>query len=321
MNSDMSLHMTYAGGLYDRTIGLQNGDIRPAGIDLEFLHRPLEEVFARMLTLEYSASEFSFATYVVARDQQGPDMIAIPVFPSRHFRLSCVYVPTESPLKTLDDLKGRRVGLTEYQMTAFVWLRGIMEEQLGVSSESINWVTARQERLAIDIPKGTSVEIFGGSGGLIGALRNGEIDALMATKMPDGVRTGDVRRLLPDSRSQEVGYWSRTHLFPIMHCVVIGGNLYRANPWIARSLFDAFLEAKDKAIKALDDTVALPVSLPWLVEEVEATRTLMGADFWPYGFKQNREPVETLARYAHQQGLTKTRLAPEELFASELLTT
>jgi 4,5-dihydroxyphthalate decarboxylase len=316
----MVLSITYAGGQYDRTRGLWTGSIVPEGVAVRYEALPVEEIFLRMLTsMEFDAAEMSLASYAIARDQGTHDLVAIPVFPSRSFRLSCIYVREDSPLERLADLRGRRVAMPEYQMTAAVWQRGILQEQYGVPADSVHWVTGRPEKLPIHPP--VRLEQYTGPGGLPGALADGKVDALMAARMPGPfARKAGLRRLLRESRAEEEAYFRRTGHFPIMHTVVLRGELYRANPWIGRALYDAFVRAKVDALQALYDTTSLHATLPWLVEELEAVRDLMGDDYWPYGFQACRGTVDTLLRYLFEQGLTDRRLRPEELFVPDLLT-
>ncbi len=317
----MPLSLTYAGGLYDRTMALRTGEIVPEGVRLEYLTLPVEDVFWRMMRYqEYDLSEMSLASYAIAHERGEPDFMAIPVFPSRHFRLSNIYVRADSPLSALSELRGKRIGMPEYQMTAAVWLRGILAEHHGIPTESVEWRTGRPERLAIALPPNVSVSSYAGPGGLEGALLAGEIDALMAARMPEGfARSGTLRRLLPDSREAEVAYYRATGLFPIMHTVVLKGALYRDHPWVARSISEAFERAKQQAFDAMYDSTALRYSLPWLTEEIEATRAVLGDDFWPYGLAANRENVDTLLRYLFEQGLTRTLLRADTLFAPNVI--
>lgn len=317
----MALSLTYAGGLYDRTLALKTGEIQPEGMCLEYLTLPVEDVFWRMMRYqEYDLSEMSLASYAIAHERGEPDLIAIPVFPSRHFRLSCIYVRPDSPLRSLGELRGKRVGVPEYQMTAAVWLRGMLAEHYSVPVESVQWITGRPERLPIVLPETVSVKPHAGPGNLADALRAGEIDALMAARLPEDFAHGTgMRRLLPDSRMAEVEYYKKTGLFPIMHTVAIQGGLYRQHPWIARSLYEAFCRAKQQAIDLMYETTSLRCALPWLVEELEETRRLLGNDFWPYGLDSNWGTLDTLLRYLFEQGLTRTRLQPEALFAKNVL--
>lgn len=317
----MPLLLTYAGGRYDRTDALRTREVRPNGVDLHYLALPVEAVFYRMLGhLEFDASEMSLASYAIALDRGTHDLVALPIFPSRSFRLSCIYVREDSPLTALSDLRGRRVGLPEYQMTAAVWQRGMLAEHFGVPLDAVQWVTARPEKVPIPLP--SNVERYGGQGSLEEALLNGAIDALMAARMPEAYRRRQgLRRLLADSRALEQAYFHQTGLFPIMHTVVVKGELYRRHPWLGSALMTAFCAAKQQALDSLYDTTALTCTLPWLVEELEATRQLMGNDFWADGFRAGRHNADTLLRYLHEQGLTGRRLQPEDLFAPNLLDT
>lgn len=317
----MPLSLTYAGGGYDRTLALYTGEIQPQGVQLEYLVLPVEDVFWRMMRYqEYDLSEMSLASYAIAHERGEPDFMAIPVFPSRHFRLSNIYVRRDSPLSALSELRGKRVGVPEYQMTAAVWVRGILAEHHGTPPDTIEWRTGRPERLDIALPANVSVRPYERPGGLEGALLAGDIDALISARMPEGfARTGALRHLLPDSRRAEIAYYEETGLFPIMHTVVLKGALYRQHPWVARSIYEAFCRAKQQAFDAMYDSTALRYSLPWLTEEIEATRAVLGDDFWPYGLAPNRNNIDTLLRYLSEQGLTSTRLRADTLFAPNVI--
>ena len=322
------LHLTLACWNYDRTRGLADGTVRPEGIDLEYLGLDVEETFFRMLRhREFDAAEMSLSSYTVTLGRDAPPFIAIPVFPSRLFRHSCIFVSQKSGIREPRELAGRRIGVPEYQMTAPVWIRGILQDEYGVAPASVQYLTGgveepgRSEKIALDLPAAIRIAPIGATQTLAQMLADGEIDALYTARTPStfASRPGTVRRLFPDYVAAERDYFRRTKIFPIMHTVVIRRDLYRANPWVAQSLHKAFVEAKRRARADLEHTHALASMLPWQVAHVEEARRELGDDWWPYGFAPNRAVLDTFLRYHNEQGLSKRRLAPEDLFAPETL--
>jgi 4,5-dihydroxyphthalate decarboxylase len=321
-------HLTLACWNYDRTRGLMDGRIQADGIELNYLNLPVEETFFRMLRhREFDAAEMSLSSYVLSLSRPDPPFIAIPVFPSRCFRHSGIFVNAASGIRVPRDLVGRKIGTPEYQMTASVWIRGILAEFHGVPVDSVTYYTGgeeepgRPEKLPLDLPPGIRVIRIGGSDTLSAMLATGEIDALHTARTPSSFTSGDgrVRRLFPDFAAVERDYYRQTRIFPIMHTVVIRRDVYAGDRWIAQSLCKAFLAARQEAYSDLHQTAALKTMLPWLVSHVEDVTGLMGDDFWPYGLDPNRDTLATFLRYSHEQGLAKRRWDPEELFAPEAL--
>jgi len=311
---------------YDRVRPLMDGTVRPDGINLNFQPLVVEETFFRMLRhQEFDAAELSMSSYIVSLAKPERPFIAIPVFPSRFFRHSCIYVNADSGIETPHDLIGKRVGSPEYQMTAPVWIRGILAEHYGVPPDRVTHVTGgeeqpgRTEKLPIQLPPNFRVERLTGDQTLAAMLRDGGIDALVTARKPstyDGVR---VRRLFVDYQQVEQAYWRSTGIFPIMHVVAIRREVYEANRWVARALLKAFAEAQALTYQGLRETAALKGMLPWFNAHVEDTVDLMGDDFWPYGLQRNHKVIETFLRYHAEQGLSDGILTPEDLFAPETL--
>lgn len=313
---------------YDRTRALREGRVGPQGVDLRYLSLPPEETFFRMArSREFDAAEMSLSSYVLTRDGDHPPFVAIPVFPSRAFRHSCIFVNVASGIEQAGDLRGKRVGVPEYQMTAAVWIRGIMAEHHGVPVEGVRYVTGgleepgRVEKLPLSLPEAIHVEPIPEGRTLADMLARGEIDALYTTRTPSTFARGtsEVARLFPDPRRVERAYFETTRIFPIMHVVVLRADVYEASPWLAQELFKAFDAAKTEAQRALHETSAIKHMLPWGPVDAEAVEELMGEDFWPYGLRPNRHVLETFLRYSHEQGLAARRYTPEELFAPETL--
>jgi len=320
------LRLTLACWDYDRTRALADGRVRPEGIDLNFLPLHVEETFFRMLrNREFDVAEMSLSSYCVSLMRDDPAFIAIPVFPSRFFRHSCIFVSAKSGIREPKDLVGKRFGVPEYQMTAPVWIRGILSDEYGVDPTSARYFTGgeeepgRDEKLKLNLPPAFSVTPIGPDQTLSRMLADGEIDALHTARTPSTFysRPDDVKRLFPNFVEVEKDYFRRTGVFPIMHVVAIRRTVYEANRWIAQSLFKAFQAAQQLTYDNLAVTSAMTSMLPWQVAAVEEARAELGDDWWPYGFARNRAVLDTFLRYHHEQGLSSRRLQPEELFAPE----
>jgi 4,5-dihydroxyphthalate decarboxylase len=319
------LRVTLACGATDRTQPLIVGDVRPAGIELTFLRMYPEEVFWRMTRhAEFDAAEMSLSSYLLRRSRGDDAVLAIPVFTSREFRQSCVWVRADAGIEAPADLKGMRMGVPEYQMTAAVWIRGFLSDDYQVAPSDMKWFSGglyepgRVEKLPISIPN-VDIQTIGVGDTLSDLLLGGQLDAIMGPRPPRGFPGPKVKRLFPNFRQVEAEYYQRTGVFPIMHAVVIRRELLEREPWVARSLYDAFCEAKREAMAKLLEPVVLSVTLPWLIAEVEDTRELMGEDYWPYGVGPNRAALETLVRYSCEQGLAERSVKIEDLFAPSTL--
>ena len=320
------LRLTLACWDYDRTRALADGSVVPDGIDLVYLPLPVEETFFRMLRYrEFDVAEMSLSSYTVSLAAETPRFIAIPVFPSRFFRHSCIFVSTKSGIAEPKDLVGKRIGVPEYQMTAPVWIRGILQNEYGVDPAAVEYLTGgeeepgREEKIALDLPPRFKVRRIGANETLSHLLADGRIDALYTARTPSTYRSHRtaVRRLFENYAEVERAYFRKTKIFPIMHTVVIRRDIYEAHPWIAQSLSKAFTAAKARAYDDLATTAALKTMLPWQTAHVEEARRELGEDWWPYGLASNRSALDTFLRYHHEQGLSKRRLQPEDLFAPE----
>lgn len=323
-----ALRLTLACWDYDRTRALIDGSVAPGGIDLIYLNQPVEETFWRMLRFrEFDCSEMSLSSYVASLNSENPPFVAIPAFPSRFFRHSCIFVSAKSGIRQPADLKGKRIGVPEYQMTAPVWIRGILSDDYGVKVTDVEHCSGgeeepgRDEKLKLDLPKEIRIRPIGPTQTLSRMIADGDVDALVTARAPSTFQKepDKVRRLFPDYVETEKQYYRRTKIFPIMHTVVIRRDVYAKNPWVAQSLYKAFTEAKAKAYALYNQTAALPAMVPWLVAQLDDARREMGEDWWPYGVEPNRKVLDTFLRYHHEQGLSKRRFAPDELFARETL--
>ncbi|MGH3354524.1 MAG: hypothetical protein ACRDOJ_01415 [Nocardioidaceae bacterium] len=323
----MGLGLTLACSHYDRTEALRDGSVRVEGVDLTYVDLPVEETFFRMARFhEFDVAELSLSTYAISCLRDAP-FVAIPVFPSRMFRHSGIYVNTHAGISAPKDLVGRSVGVAEYQLTANVWIRGILAEHYDVPVDSVKYRTGglhapgRPEKVGVDLPRTVSVEPIDESQTLSQMLVDGELDAIYTPRTPAPFREGraEVARLFPDAGAEEREYFARTGVFPIMHVIVIRREIYEAHRWLARSLFKAFDLARRRVMDTIDETAALCYMLPWLHDEVERTRQLLGGDYWSYGLERNEVTLSTFLRHAHDQGLLSRELRPEELFAPETL--
>jgi 4,5-dihydroxyphthalate decarboxylase len=320
------LRMSLACWNYDRTRALLEERVAIDGIELTYLNLPVEETFFRMLRYrEFDVAEMSLSSYVLSRFREDLPFIAIPVFPSRCFRHSCIYVNADSGIREPKDLIGKRIGNPEYQMTAPVWIRGILSDEYGIPVTGVTYLSGgeeqpgRSEKLALSLPPEIRLEAIPATKTLAQMIESGEIDALYTARTPSTFRggAGKVRRLFPDYQPIEREYYRKTGIFPIMHTVVIRRDVYEKYPWVAQSLYKAFVAAQRETYEDLHETAALKCMLPWLVRHLEETEEILGRDFWPYGLERNLHALSTFLRYSFEQGLSKRLLTPQELFAPE----
>jgi len=313
---------------YDRTRALADGGVRPEGIELVYLPHEVEETFFRMLrNREFDVAEMSLSSYAMSLRADPPPFIAIPVFPSRSFRHSSIFISTKSGISRPQDLRGKRVGVPEFQLTANVWVRGILADEHGVPVDSIEYLSGgeeepgRDEKLKLELPPSIRIRPIGPAQTLSRMLAEGEIDAVQAPRAPSTLysRPDAVKRLFANYVEVEREYYRRTKIFPIMHTAAIRREVYEKNRWIAQSLHKAFTAAKAKAYQGLARTHCLDTMLPWQAAHVEEVKREMGEDWWPYGLAPNRHVLDAFLRYHHEQGLSRRRYAPEELFAPETL--
>lgn len=320
------LKFTFACSSYDRTQALLSGGVVPEGMDFNFIPLEVEEIFWRQLRhQEFDGSELSMSSYTMARSRGDDRFIAIPVFTSRFFRHSCVYVNANNGIKHPEDLKGRIVGVPEYQLTAALWLRGIFQHEYGVHPRDIHWrsggeeTPGRVEKVKLQLPPDVDCQPIPPDKTLTHMLDTGEIDALFTARTPSCFtnKSQNVKRLFANYMEVEKEYYRRTHIFPIMHTVVIKRAVYEENPWVAMSLYKALEASKNIALRGLQQTFALYTMLPWLVWYVDETKEIMGNDWWPYGIEKNRETIEAICKYSFEQGLSTRKMTIEELFATE----
>ncbi|WP_319456931.1 MULTISPECIES: ABC transporter substrate-binding protein [unclassified Mycobacterium] len=296
-------------------------------MDINFLSLPVEETFYRMLRFrEFDAAELSLSSYVLTLPD-GP-FVAIPVFPSRAFRHSAIYVRADSPLTDPAELSGLTVGVPEYQLTAAVWIRGILQDHYGLDVESVKYRTGgldepgRIEKVALDLPPEVDVAPIPPDQTLSTMLLAGQLDAVYSARNPGPYNTsghGGIRRLFTNSSEVERAYAKQTGIFPIMHTLVVRREVYEEAPWIAQELLTACTASKNQAMGRFQETAALSCMLPWSPEHDDEVRQLLGPDWWAYGVAANETTLGTFLRYSHEQGLAAKLYQPAEIFAAETL--
>jgi 4,5-dihydroxyphthalate decarboxylase len=322
------LQLSIALGDYDHVRDVLTGEVPVEGVELVVARRaPVEEIFHRFTNFrEWDVSEMSFAKYVSLVSQPGCDLVAIPVFPSRAFRHSSIYVREDGGLRDPAALAGRRIGLPEWAQTASVYTRGLLAHEYGVDLASVEWIQAgvneagRKEKVALKLPAGVRLRPDPAHS-LSDLLARGELDAVLSARAPAAfLQAGSgVRRLFDDPREAERAYHRRTGIFPIMHVVALRRAVLEAHPWVAMNLLQAFEAAKQRSLRRMADVTASPVPLPWVASYAEQSRAMFGDDFWPYGVEPNRRTLEAFLLYAWEQGVAHRHLQPEELFPASCL--
>jgi 4,5-dihydroxyphthalate decarboxylase len=323
-----NLPLTLACWNYDRSRPLMDGRVKPDGIDLDIKVMRPREAFPRMLEKrEFHVSEMSLASYVSLVGKGDCPFVAIPVALSKIFRHDCIYVRPGANIRTPQDLRGKRVGTTQYGSTGLVFMKGMLAHDHGVMPEDIHWfiggldAPTQRPLLPLDLPPSIRIDFLPDGKTLEGMLAAGELDALFSLYLPDSFLRGapHVARLFPNHKEVEQDYYRRTRIFPIMHTVVIREDVHRENPWVAQNLYRAFCEARDIATHGLYDTDALHLSLPFLIDHVEETRRVFGQDFWSYGLEPNRPTLAAIGQYVHEQHLSPRIVAAEEIFALDVI--
>jgi 4,5-dihydroxyphthalate decarboxylase len=322
------LFLTVACGDYDRTHALQTGAVEAEGIKLNYIPLQSEEVFWRMgHHREFDASEMSLSNHLTMVSRGNSPFVGVPVFPSRFFRHSSIFYNVESRIKDPKDFKGKRIGAPEYAITAAVWIRGMLHDDFDVRTQDVKWFIGgqedpgRKERLQLQLPPDIQVQSIPEDKTLNGMLESGELDGLISARIPSCFAKGSpkVRRLFPNYKDVEIDYYKRTKIFPIMHVLVIRREVYERNPWVARSLYKAFCDAKERAIQTMHISNSHACTLPWLSWEREQLKEIFGPDWWPYGIEPNRHVIGTLIRYMGEQGLLAKPVSVEDIFAPSVI--
>ena len=316
--------LTIACGDYDRVAAIKDGTVEVEGCEVTFIPMEPEEVFFRAFRYqEFDACELSFSSYMIVTSRGTSPFVGIPAFVSRVFRHSGIYIRADRGIDRPEDLRGKTVGVPEYQMTAPVWMRGMLEDEYGVKPIDIHWRSGgqeepgRDERTPLVLSNGVDLRPIPEDKTLVELFEAGSLDALLTARAPSSFIEGKpgIARLFPDYRRVERAYWEKTGLFPIMHLMGIRKELAERHPWLPGSLYKAFLKAKQIALDKVAEIAALNVTLPWVEAEALETRALMGRDYWRYGVKECAHEIEALARYSFDQGLSERKLSAEDLFA------
>ena len=317
-------------GHSDRMQPLLERQVVSEQVELDFDLSAVDNIFWRALhSSDFDITEMSLAAYGILLSRGQRPFVGIPVFTSRMFRHNSVYVSAAADIATPAQLAGRRIGVPEYQMTAAVWMRGILQEYYGVKVKDVSWVKGgvntpgRKERIALELPSHYNVTEIPADHTLDSYLREGRIDALITAKMPHSFQKKDpaVRRLFPDTRAAEEEYFRRSSIFPIMHVLVMRRHVYERDPELVRAVYDVFAKAKSYSEQRLYDPDALSCMVPWLIPEMERTYEILGQDYWPYGLRKNRKGLSVFLGYLSDQELLRSPLGVEDLFAEELLDT
>ena len=316
------LQLSVAMGDYDRTRALLDGAVQIDGVDPVYMTLSPEEVFFRAFrNAEFDVSELSLSSYLVKASKDESPYVAVPVFLSRAFRHTSIYVRTDR-IKQPQDLKGRRIGVPEYQLTAIVWARSILQDDYGVRPEDVTWVRGgidtpgRPEKIKLQLPPNVKMESAPEGDTISAMLDRGDIDGFIAPRPPGGAaaKNPNVGWLFSDPTAIAKDYFKRTGIFPIMHVVGVRRKLAERHAWLPGAVFKAFEQSKAIATDRLADTSATKVTLPFVEEQLKAARETMGDDYWSYGVAPNRRTLEAFVRHHHAQGLSARLMSVDEIF-------
>jgi len=319
-----NLKLSVGCGPYDRTEALRSGIIQPEGIDLTYV--PVQsppEIFARMIKNHaFDFAEMSTAMYLTLRTKNEFPFIALPIFPSKVFRHGFIFINKNSGIKTAKDLEGKRVGVPEYRQTAAIWIKGILQNEYGVDLHTIHWfegganVPREPDVLDLRPDYEVDIEFIGPEKSLNQMLEAGEIDAMIGARIPFSLNTSPhVQRLFPDYRDVEKAFYKKTGIFPIMHTLVVNEELYRKHPWVAESMYKAFVQSRDWCLQQMRFSGTMRYTLPWLFADIDEMDEVFGSDPWSYGLEPNRATLEALIKYLHDQKFLAKRVAIEDMFA------
>jgi 4,5-dihydroxyphthalate decarboxylase len=317
-----NLNLSVAVGPYDRTRALIDGAVQIDGVDPVFMQLVPEEIFFRAFrAAEFDICELSMSSYTVKTAQGNCPYIAVPAFVSRAFRHTAIYVRTDR-IKKPQDLKGRKVGVPEYQLTANVWARAFLEDDYGVKRSDIHWIrggiehAGRPEKISINLPAGVRLDNAPEGKTISALLAEGEIDGFIAPRPPTVVEKGhpNIGWLFPDPVAVAKDYYKRTSFFPIMHVLGIRRELAEKHPWLPSAVYKAFEQAKQVGLEKLSDTSATKATLPFVEERLKEARDLMGQDFWSYGVEPNRKVLDYFLEQHYREGLSSRRVSVDEMF-------
>jgi 4,5-dihydroxyphthalate decarboxylase len=318
------LEISLATNYYDRTAPIYDGRVQIEGCKVHHVLLEAPEIFHRLFKFEeFDVAEMSLSTHMMTTARGESPYIGIPAFPLRMFRHSGIYVRTDRGIDRPEDLRGKTIGVPEFQQTANVWVRGVLAEEYGVDTASVRWRSGgleepgREERAEIHLPSDVEWQVIPRDRTLSDMLEKGEIDAIISPRAPTCFsrknKCPQVAQMFSDYPAVELEYFKRTRIFPIMHVVGIRRSLVEQNPWLPVAVFKAFIRAKD-LIDFRHSTL-----LPWGAAEYRRMQEIMGEDYWSYHLEPNRHVIEAFGRYALNQGLIKRKVEPEELFAASTL--
>ncbi len=327
----MQLKLT--GYNYPRIAPLATGKVKIAGGEVQFTPGKIggmnTGVFQGPQT--YDISEIGLHPFILAyANDDFRDYTLLPIFPLRVFRHKSIFIRTDRGINQPEDLKGKTIAMPGYSSTSLTWIRGTLQDEYGVSPNDIEWVLSGKDsgknlsgsvsKYENVMPDSLSVRMGSPDKDESDLLESGEVDALFHALQPRAFVEGNpiVGRLFPDSRATEQAYFKKTGIFPIMHAVAIRKSLLEENPWLAQATFDAYSQAKQLTYHQMTEMGWAFDALPWYGQELEATREVMGNNFYSYGLdKPNRKTIDALCRYSFEQGMSRRQLAVEELFAPE----
>jgi 4,5-dihydroxyphthalate decarboxylase len=320
--------LTIATTDYDHFRDFRTGAVKAEGLDLTWLTLGHHEIFARFtFNREWDISELSFAKFMAQISRPDSDIIGLPVICSRLFRFSSFYINKNSGIKTVEDLRGKRIGSPEWAHSAAVYMRGWMHNDCGVKLQDVHWYQAganasgRVEKVDLDLPEGVKLTRVGDKS-LSEMLASGEIDCAIIARPPTCFLEGDpnIERLFPDYLEMEEEYYERTRIWPIMHIIALKKHLLEDNPWIARNLYNAFEKSKNRSLERLLDPAVSRYPLPWLATYARRMRTLFDGDTFPFGIEKNRATFEQMMLYTYQQGIAQRHMTPEDIFPEGIMT-
>jgi len=311
---------------YDRTRAIFDGRVQVDGCEVICSPMPPEEAFHRAFKYqEFDVTELSFSSYMNVQSRDGSPYIGIPAFVSRLFRHSSIYIRTDRGINGPEDLKGKTIGVPEYQMTAAMWVRGILKDEYGINPEECHWRNGgleeggREERAPLHLPPEIDLQSIPTDETLAQQLGEGKLDAVISARAPSTYYSNDnIDRLFPDYKSAEQAYYKKTGMFPIMHLVGIRRSIVEKHPWLPVNVYNAFVEAKKICYEEMTEVGHLYQTMPWPVFELEQVRKLMGEDHWRYGIQENAREIEAMTRYSFEQHLSARKLEPEDLFAESV---
>jgi len=323
------LSLVVSGYKLDRTEALIDGRVQVEGCDIKFEESGIGDINTNVFSgpQTFDVTEIGLHPFMLAYANEGfRDYSLLPIFPIRVFRHKSIFIRTDRGIKGPEDLRGKKVATPGFSSTSLTWLRGIVQHEYGVKPQEIQWVQSSKDSSAKAagkvskqesmVPQGLSVSKGPEGKDESDLLESGEVDALFHAAEPRAYVEGHpkVARLFPDFRTTERAYFKKTGIFPIMHAVAIRNSLVEQHPWLPKAVFDAYSKSKNMMYDHLKKMGWATISLPWVAQEIEETRALMGDNFWPYGIEPNRKALEALFQYSHEQGLATRRLTIEELF-------